>query len=68
METYEVFLAIDQEGSYLVASDRDDFDTSDLVGAVRIITLKVKASSPKAVEVEVIVPDEAGEVAAVTAE
>lgn len=65
METFEVFLLIDIDGSYEVGVDADDVIKrfSENIGDTapcRMIKLNVKASLPVEIAADVVVPDDAG--------
>ena len=57
----EAWIAVDSEGNYVVTSNEDDLDYSELNGLNRTICLKVTIDPPREQVYTVDVPDQTNE-------
>ncbi len=54
----EIFVAVDESGDHIVASDRDDLDLSSLGDSTRIVRVVLTVPLPVLVTLKGVVPPE----------
>jgi hypothetical protein len=66
MKECELFLLIDEDGDYVIATDMDDLDSSNLAnGATRLVRVILNVPLPTATVVTATIPAESGAAAIV---